>query len=97
MKYHSPPSFPSRNITKNAETNPNPMRDVIIQQPLYQTIYWNVWGVVQQEIAKSNCNSKYFTALFSQSNSGRLLLLYILLFVNLNPKMLLSTWFFYFL
>ena len=50
------------------------MRDVIIQQPLYQTIYWNVRGVVQQEIAESNRNSKYFTALFSQSNSGRLLL-----------------------
>ena len=28
MKYHSPRSFPSRNITKNAETHP-PMRDVI--------------------------------------------------------------------
>ena len=54
MKYHSPTSFPSRNITKNAETNPLPMRDVIIQQPLYQTIYWSVWGVVQQEIAESN-------------------------------------------
>ena len=50
MKYHSPPSFSSRNITKN-ETNPPPMRDVIIEQPLYQTIDWNVWGLVQQEIA----------------------------------------------
>ena len=52
IKYHSPPSFPSRNITKTAETNPPPMRDVIIEQPLYQTIDWNVWGAVQQEIAK---------------------------------------------
>ena len=50
MKYHSPPSFSSRNIKKN-ETNPPPMRDVIIEQPLYQTIDWNVWGLVQQEIA----------------------------------------------
>ena len=38
IKYHSPLSFPSRNITKTAETNPPPMRDVIIEQPLYQTI-----------------------------------------------------------
>ena len=28
MTYHSPPSFPSHNITKNAETH-TPMRDVI--------------------------------------------------------------------
>ena len=41
MKYHLSPSFSSRNITKNAETNPPPMRDVIIEQPLYQTIDWN--------------------------------------------------------
>ena len=33
MKYHSPPCFPSRNITKNAETHPHPMGDVIIEQP----------------------------------------------------------------
>ena len=51
MKYHSPPSFLSRNITKNAETHPPPMRDVIIEQPLYQTIDSNVWSVVQQENA----------------------------------------------
>ena len=50
MKYHSLPSFPSRNITKNAETHPPPMRDVIIEQPLYQIIDWNVWSIVQQEI-----------------------------------------------
>ena len=82
MKYHSLPSFPSRNITKNAETHPPPMRDVIIEQPLYETIDWNVWGVVQQEFAESNCNSKYFTLLFSQSTSGWLLLLHILLFAE---------------
>ena len=50
MKYHSPPSFPSRNITKNAETHPPLMRDVIIEQPLYQIVDWNVWSIVQQEI-----------------------------------------------
>ena len=34
IKYHSSrPCFPSRNITKNAETHPPPMRDVIIEQP----------------------------------------------------------------
>ena len=32
MKYHSPPGFPSRNITKNAETHPLYMLDVIIEQ-----------------------------------------------------------------
>ena len=79
LKYHSPPSFPSRNITKNAVTHASPMRDIIIEQTLYQTIDWNVWGVVQQE---SNWNSKYFTALFSQRTSGRLLLLHILLFAE---------------
>ena len=29
-----PPCFPSRNITKNDETHPPPMRDVIIEQSL---------------------------------------------------------------
>ena len=29
-----PPCFPLRNITKNAEIHPSPMRDVIIEQPL---------------------------------------------------------------
>ena len=33
MKYHSPPCFPSRSITENAETHPTPMRDVIIELP----------------------------------------------------------------
>ena len=33
MKYHSPPCFPSQNITKNAKTHPPTMRDVIIEQP----------------------------------------------------------------
>ena len=28
--------FPSRNITKNAETHPTPMRDVIIEQPFFE-------------------------------------------------------------
>ena len=28
--------FPSRNITKNAETYPTPMLDVIIEQPLFE-------------------------------------------------------------
>ena len=32
IKYHSPPCFPSRNITKNAETHPPPMRDLIVEQ-----------------------------------------------------------------
>ena len=49
MKYHSPPSFLSSNITKNAETHSPPMRDVIIEQPLYQIIDLIVWSVVQQE------------------------------------------------
>ena len=31
---HLPPCFPSRNIKKNAETYPTPMRDVVIEQPL---------------------------------------------------------------
>ena len=70
MKHHSPASFPSHNITRNAETHPPPMRDVIIEQPLYQTIDWNVWGVVQQEIAESNSNSKYFAALFRRTTLG---------------------------
>ena len=30
----TPPCFSSRNITKNADTHPLPMRDVIIEQPL---------------------------------------------------------------
>ena len=34
MKYHSPPCFPSLNITKNAETHPPYMCDVIIEQLL---------------------------------------------------------------
>ena len=33
MKYHSPPCFPSYNVTKNAETHPLPVRDVIVEQP----------------------------------------------------------------
>ena len=49
VKYHSPLCFSSRNIMKSAETHPPPMCDVIIKQP-YQTIDWNVWGVVQQKI-----------------------------------------------
>ena len=35
VKYHSPPCFPSRTITKNAETHPTPMRGVIIERPLF--------------------------------------------------------------
>ena len=38
IKYHSPPRFPSGNITKNAETHPPAMRNVIIEQPLFKTI-----------------------------------------------------------
>ena len=35
IKYHSSsPCFPSRTITKNVETHPPLMRDVIIEQPL---------------------------------------------------------------
>ena len=41
-----------------------------------------MFEVLQQEIAESNCNSKYFMALFSQSTFGRLLLLHILLFAE---------------
>ena len=33
IKYHSPPYFQSCNITKDAETHPPPIRDVIIEQP----------------------------------------------------------------
>ena len=33
MKYHSPLCFPSRNIKKNTDTHPPPIRDVIIEQP----------------------------------------------------------------
>ena len=33
MKYHSPPSFPPRNIAKNAKTHTPLVRDVIIEQP----------------------------------------------------------------
>ena len=51
MKYHSPLSFPSLNITKNAETHPPSMRCGIIEEPLYRTIDWNVGSVLQQKIA----------------------------------------------
>ena len=34
MKYRESSCFPSRSITKNPETHPPPMRDVIIEQPL---------------------------------------------------------------
>ena len=35
-----PPRFPSRNIIKNVETHPPPIRDVIIEQPLmYFLVY----------------------------------------------------------
>ena len=30
----TPPCLPLRNITKNGETHPPPMRDAIIEQPL---------------------------------------------------------------
>ena len=33
MKYHLPPCFQSRNFTKNNETHPPTMRDVIIEKP----------------------------------------------------------------
>ena len=33
IMYHSSYFFPSRNVTKNAETHPLPMPDVIIEQP----------------------------------------------------------------
>ena len=33
IKYHSPPCFPSYNITKSTETHPAPMHDIIIEQP----------------------------------------------------------------
>ena len=43
----TPPWFPSCNITKNAETNPPPMRDVIIEQPhtLLPNIVMNIFKV----------------------------------------------------
>ena len=50
MKYYSSACFPSRNTTKIVEIHLPPMRDVTIEQP-HQTIDWNVWGAVQQEIA----------------------------------------------
>ena len=34
----APPGFPSRNFTKNAETHPLPMRDVIIKQPPFYKV-----------------------------------------------------------
>ena len=37
IKYHPLPCFPSRKITKNVETYPPPMRDVIIEQPPIST------------------------------------------------------------
>ena len=33
-----PPFFPSRNITKNAETHPPPIHDVITEQPLKEIL-----------------------------------------------------------
>ena len=40
IKYHPPPPcFLPRNITKNAQTRPPPMRDVIIEQPLSNKTY----------------------------------------------------------
>ena len=33
IKYHSPPLFSSRKITKSTETHSSAMRDVIIEQP----------------------------------------------------------------
>ena len=73
------------------------MRDVIIEQPPYQTIDWNVWGVVQQEIAESNSNSKYFAAFFAEHLWATASTTYpFVRWVNLSPKMLLSTWFFLF-
>ena len=33
-----PPRFPTCNITKNAETHPPPMHDVIIEQPLSELL-----------------------------------------------------------
>ena len=36
IKYCSPPCFSSRNITKNGETYPPFMRDVIIEQLLFE-------------------------------------------------------------
>ena len=38
MKYYSPPCFPSRNITKSAETHPPSICDAIIEQPLSETV-----------------------------------------------------------
>ena len=46
IKYHSPPCFPSRNITKNAETHPPLMRDVIIEQPLRTVYGHNIYLIV---------------------------------------------------
>ena len=34
-----PPRIPSSNITKNAETHPSPIRDVIIEQPLCNNLF----------------------------------------------------------
>ena len=36
---HSPSSFPSLNITKNAETHPPPLHDVIIEQLLLKPFH----------------------------------------------------------
>ena len=39
------PCFPSRNITKNVETHPPLMRDVIIEQFLYVSIYIHIYVI----------------------------------------------------
>ena len=60
MEYHSPPRFPARNITKNAETHPPPMHDVIIEQPLSELLLEknltlkkdNLFIVFEHEITK---------------------------------------------
>ena len=79
-------------------THPPPMRDVIIEQPLYQTIDWNVWGAVQQEIAKVTVTPNISRHIFRRAPLCHCF--YYISFVrwvNVSPKMLLSTLFFYFL
>ena len=71
------------------------MRDVIIEQPPYQIIDWNVWGVVQQEIAESNLTPNISRHFFAEHLWATASTTYpFVRWVNLSPKMLLSTCFF---
>ena len=52
-----PPRFPSHNITKNAETHPPPMRDVIIEQPLDKIHYKRYFLIISVKIFQTYVSS----------------------------------------